>query len=39
MDPGTIERRFYDKARLEQYLMQHKKMQIEYQAAVKDLDL
>ena len=35
----AIERRFYDKARLEQYLVQHKKMQMEYQAAFRDLDL
>lgn len=37
MDPGAIVRRYYDRARLDRYLVQHRKMQMDYQAAVRDL--
>lgn len=36
-DPAPIVRRYYDRARLDRYLVQHKKMQVDYQAAVRDL--
>lgn len=39
MDPGSIARRFYDRTRLDRYLVQHKKMQMDYQAALRDLQL
>ncbi|MCJ1429496.1 hypothetical protein MMC29_007411 [Sticta canariensis] len=37
MDPGSIARRYYDRTRLDRYLVQHQKMQMDYRAAVRDL--
>lgn len=38
-NPEPIVRRYYDKARLERYFVQHKKMRSDYQAALRDLQL